>query len=382
MDNPAAVVAAQQQVDLSKLPLYHANSKKDVFTAEEWVERVQRAKDAGNWNDNLTTSYVYNALREGALTWYRTLKWSNVNNQVWADVKQAFLEAYGTTHTSRTTTTALHELKQNSDSVIEYYTKVVEVMSDLQALLPPGGLGQPAVGIKPEIAALQGFNGLANDIKTSQVTDLIDFGAQKMIYFVATQIFVSGLKPELRTEVMKQNPVTIMAACTLAQTHEKINLSKKTTNTVGGSIISEITDGDEADQLQLQIDELQKRKTWALSKRPWQASGGAGNFGQNRNPGTANSGSGYNPNNGGNSGANSFRRENPARGKKCHYCKKMNHFQRDCKKRIAENGQMVSPPKGVSEQRTADDPDGHNSHPFSQQGQQFGPMESLFGSLN
>ena len=93
------------------------------------------------------------------------------------------------------------------------------------------------------------------------------------------------------------------------------------------------------------------------------------------------SGSGYS-NNGGNSGSGAFRRENPARGKKCHYCKKMNHFQRECKKRLAENGQMVSPPKGVSEQRTADDPDGYNCHPFSQQGQQLGPMESLFGSLN
>ena len=65
----AAVLATQQQVDLYKLPLYHANAKKDLFTAEEWVEHVQRAKDAGTWNDVTTTSYVYNTLREGALTW-------------------------------------------------------------------------------------------------------------------------------------------------------------------------------------------------------------------------------------------------------------------------------------------------------------------------
>ena len=34
----AAVLNAQRQVNLSRLPLYHANPKKDVFTAEEWVE--------------------------------------------------------------------------------------------------------------------------------------------------------------------------------------------------------------------------------------------------------------------------------------------------------------------------------------------------------
>jgi hypothetical protein len=159
------MLAAQRQVDLSKIPLFHANSKKDCFTAEEWVERVQRAKDAGTWDDVTTTTYVYNAMRDGALTWYRTLKWSNVDNDNWAAVKQAFLEAYGTTHTSRTTTTALHELKQNSDSVIDYYTKVVEAMSDLQALLPDGALGRPAVPFEPEMLAIAEFRDLDQAIK-------------------------------------------------------------------------------------------------------------------------------------------------------------------------------------------------------------------------
>ena len=37
----AGVLAANQQVDLPKLPLYHTNAEKDVFTAEEWVEQVE-----------------------------------------------------------------------------------------------------------------------------------------------------------------------------------------------------------------------------------------------------------------------------------------------------------------------------------------------------
>ena len=369
-----ALVAAQQQVDLSKLPLYHANSKKDTFTAEEWVERVQRAKDAGVWNDVLTTSYVYNALREGALTWYRTLKWSNVDNTDWNAVKQAFLEAYGTTHTSRTTTTALQDLKQNNDTVIDYYTKVVEVMSDLQALMPPGTIGAPALTFAPEIVALAGFNALADAIKDGTVERIANHGAQRMIYFLATQVFINGLKPEIRAEVMKQNPLTIMNACTMAQTVEKINTAKKPSNTIGGSILEiDLENAGESemqiDQLQAQIDELQKRKTWIANRRPW--------TGQNGTGGAQTGNRGF----GGNSAGNPFKKENPARGKKCHYCKKMNHFQRDCKKRIRENGQMVSPPARVNEQRETNDPDDRNCHPFSE-GQQFGQLDSLFGALN
>ena len=274
-----AVVNAQRQVDLSRLPLYHANHKKDVFTAEEWVERVQRAKDAGTWNDAATTSYVYNALREGALTWYRTLKWSNVDNQVWAEVKTAFLEAYGTTHTSRTTATAINDLKQGTDSVIDYYTKVVEVMSDLQALMPPDGLGRPDVLFSPEIRALAGYVGLAADNKTGAADTLIQFGAQRMIYFVATQIFINGLKPEIRTEVMKANPVTIMRACNEAQTIEKISATKKQTTTTNGTHISSLDENPDnsPEELQLQIDELQRRKQWATRR--------TGNSGQSGSPG-------------------------------------------------------------------------------------------------
>ena len=367
-----AVVNAQRQVDLSRLPLYHANHKKDVFTAEEWVERVQRAKDAGTWNDAATTSYVYNALREGALTWYRTLKWSNVNNQVWAEVKTAFLEAYGTTHTSRTTATAINDLKQGTDSVIDYYTKVVEVMSDLQALMPPDGLGRPDVLFSPEIRALAGYVGLAADNKTGAADTLITFGAQRMIYFVATQIFINGLKPEIRTEVMKANPVTIMRACTEAQTIEKISATKKqtTTSNGNGTHIAGIDENQDnsPEELQLQIDELQRRKQWATRR--------TGNSGQSGSPGYPGQSGSY----GNRTGGGNNRKPNPAKGKMCHYCKKVNHFQKDCRARLAAGAPMVPPPNRVSETRpTGEDPDIRYCHPFQQE--QYG-MDGLYAHLN
>ena len=361
-----AALAAARQVDLSKLPLFHANPKTDAFTAEEWAERVQLAKDGGPWDDALATSYVYNALRDGALTWYRTLKWSNIDNRNWAEVKQAFLEAYGTTHTSRTTATALNELKQGNDSVIDYYTKVVEVMSDLQALLPPNGLGLPTTPYPAEITAVAQFRDLREEIRTGAATALVEYGAQRMIYFIATQIFVSGLKAEIRTEVMKSNPLTVMAACTAAQTIEKINTAKKP-STSNDHIVAAIGDSGETDespeQIQAQIDELQRRKQWVSKKQS-----GSG-------PSWAGGGSTFKP------GGTNQRGRNPAMGKKCHYCKKLNHFQKDCRARIAAGAPMIPPPGRVSEQRpTNDSADGQYAHPFA--GQAYSALDGIYGTLN
>ena len=381
MDDPQVLLEAARQVDLSKIPLFHANTKKDVFTPEEWIDRVQRAKDAGTWNDATTTSYVYNALREGALTWYRSLNCSGVNNTIWAEVKTAFLKAYGTTHTSRTTTTTINDLKQGSHTVIDYYTKVVEAMTDLQALMPPNALGRPAVLYRPEIQAVDQFRAVPENIRVGCVDDHVKFGAQQMIYFVATQIFINGLNSDIRAEVMKANPVTIMDACTEAQTIEKINKSNKT---VGASNLIASIDGananpEEDDDLKHQIDEL-KRRHWA-AKRTFNPSNGNG-AARSGNGARGNSNGGYS---GGNPNNNNNKRSNPAQGKKCHYCKKLNHFQKECRARLSAGAPMVPPPGRVAEQRPAgNDPDGRNCHPFSEGGQ-YDALDAIYnayGPLN
>jgi hypothetical protein len=52
MANQAAAAAAKAQlaVERSKLPLFHADPKKDQFTGDQWLERFENARAAGNWN--------------------------------------------------------------------------------------------------------------------------------------------------------------------------------------------------------------------------------------------------------------------------------------------------------------------------------------------
>ena len=72
-DHEQAAVEAQRQVDLSKIPFFHGDVKQDQFTPEQWIDRVNRARVAGNWNNEKTASYLYNSFRDKALTWFRTL---------------------------------------------------------------------------------------------------------------------------------------------------------------------------------------------------------------------------------------------------------------------------------------------------------------------
>jgi hypothetical protein len=46
----AGAKEAQLSVQQSKLPLFHAEAKKDLFTEDQWLERFEKCRQAGNWN--------------------------------------------------------------------------------------------------------------------------------------------------------------------------------------------------------------------------------------------------------------------------------------------------------------------------------------------
>jgi hypothetical protein len=72
MTNAAAAAATtsktQLAVEQSKLPLFHADPKRDQFTGDQWLGRFENSREASNWNAQRTKSYFYNALRDAALS--------------------------------------------------------------------------------------------------------------------------------------------------------------------------------------------------------------------------------------------------------------------------------------------------------------------------
>ncbi len=76
-----------RQADLAKHPLF-SGDKTDIFTCEQWISRVQRAKDSSGWNNARTMTYVLNALRGSAFAYTRSINLAaGVNIDDWDSFK-------------------------------------------------------------------------------------------------------------------------------------------------------------------------------------------------------------------------------------------------------------------------------------------------------
>jgi hypothetical protein len=223
----------QRQVELSKLPLFFGSKDKDQFTAEQWVERIRRAKDSARWNDAQTMSAVYNALRAKALAWFESLRRSNINQDVWEDFLKAFLEAYSTTKTSRTTTLNLADLRQGgNECVVDFYPRVIRVIDDIEAMTP-ANFAAPAAPFPAEFLAIQAFVAVGAAVKRDCVNTLVKTGATQAFNFIGLHLFIAGLKPYLREEIMKAPPADLYAAFQAASALEKIHTEpRKSTSTM------------------------------------------------------------------------------------------------------------------------------------------------------
>ena len=127
-----------RQVDLARLPLW-SGSKDSIFSAEQWIERIDKARapTAGNWTVPTTMSYVYNALRGDAIVWFDALTTLGYDSADWTDFKAAFIRTYGTTKTARTAALNLSDIKQGAtESAARYISRVIKIISDVRDLAP------------------------------------------------------------------------------------------------------------------------------------------------------------------------------------------------------------------------------------------------------
>ena len=54
---------------VTRIPVWNGDGK-DAFTAEQWLEHIEKARQAAGWDDATTMSFIYCSLRGEALLWY------------------------------------------------------------------------------------------------------------------------------------------------------------------------------------------------------------------------------------------------------------------------------------------------------------------------
>ena len=147
----AAAEQAQLNVEQSKLPLFHGDKSKDQFTGDQWLERFENAKEAGNWNAARTTSYFYNSMRGLALRWYRMLSVAKINANDYEQLRASFVENYGVQVSNKIVIADFNNLKQRAtEPVQEFFSRVGDIAYNYNAKKPNADIMGPVPEVDEE----------------------------------------------------------------------------------------------------------------------------------------------------------------------------------------------------------------------------------------
>ena len=329
--NAAAMQNALTQHDRVRrstdLPLFYAKKEKDTITAKFLIERLEAAAVVATYDDARKCNELFLTLREDALQWWKTLDNEDVNRADWEEVKGQFLAAWDPRATPRTICMNLTDLTQRStESVQQYYLRVAAIFRKFFQIQPATDLPAIVETVPDAVdaAVADGFleaiqlEGAVHERKITQ-------------RFVLKQIFISGLREDIRSKVMEADKETLSETLVYARDMEIILNDRKKSSNVS-AIQPEAEDApigiNEEDIEAINAVRTQQGKTpWRFNK----TNQSPGRYNGNNRP--------YRPNNG--------PQRNDARqgANRCHYCGIPGHFQDQCRKRLREKGQMKYPTK-------------------------------------
>ena len=273
------------------LPLFFGNKTRDTTTAPALLDRINIAAEIANWNQARRCQEFYMILRDRALVWWNTLDdIEGLNKADWDQVSREFKNAYAPKFSAKTNCTNFTDLYQRSgETVQDFYLRVAEAFKNMTD-------AKPAF-----IGAIRAADDAPREaLKAEGVVD--------MSRFFLTQLFLAGLKEEIRLRTMESGPERIHEAVDTAREIETIFSDRKSQSK--GTVISAIGEQTQESTLEApeQFDEEEIEAINAIR------------FKKGKKP--------FRPNNGGRPKV------------RCHYCKKPGHIQKFCFTRKNENGEF------------------------------------------
>lgn len=327
MANAQALLEAQRQVELGKIPLWYGDSTKDAFTAEQWIERIENCRTTAAWNDQSTIGYMYAALRGRAIHWYTNAKFRRVDTAVWNEVKEDFLKVYAPSKTVRSTVANLEVKQGATESVCDYASRVTIIVTDLYSIIET--YVHPANDnlFGAQISVMDAVTALTQAVRRTEHDRIRLIGEDRVIQLIAVNLFVAGLKQHIRQKMVVRRYHTFSDAFDAAMNFET-QLSEPKRNAIvlavnhdegedEHSSNDDQTDDDEEEGLVAEINKLSAK----LSKTRLKRSSNKSRTKSKPSNGASNS-TGYNV---------------------CRYCKQPGHLQYTCAKRRTDRAPMVGP---------------------------------------
>jgi Retrotransposon gag protein len=296
-----ALVNAQNQIELGKIPIFFGDKSKDAFTAEHWLERIELSRNTAPWTDVQTVNYFYQALRGNAVKWWAFIKDNGVNMTDWTAVAEKFLAAYGTTVTERSAVANLRLQQLSKESCADYAGRVTMAMREHNATAwqrPPVANAQlmdaffgPATAANVHPVAFFD-NAATNANKQRALAFIREQQSKHERDILARNVYISGLRKEIREEILKMNdPKPYMETV-----EDAMRLERQLSDPHKEHQVTEVEEGE--------VDAI-KRSHKKGQKTSYHSGSGA----------------------------------SKPKSYKCFYCGLMGHIQPNCNKRKRENGQ-------------------------------------------
>jgi len=298
------------------LPLFYGRKEKDSVTARLLIDRFQTASRIANWDANQVRKIeeFYLILRDRALVWWKSLEDipdfpvdENGRYNNWNRVKEEFLAAYAVRYTAKSACTNFQDLVQRSgENVQDFYLRVSEAYQRLRE-------SRPAAMFE-----------VRYDVDPIVEEDLKKEGIDDMGRFFLHQLFLAGLKEDIRVKTMEAGHDNVQQSLATARETEAI-LNDKSKRSLLSAIQQEGSDLESEEFEEFFSNYLANRDESELE--PWEESYldkvNAIRVHKGKKPFRA--------------GGKRFNKSTVV----CRYCNIKGHFQKECKKRLRDGKPQV-----------------------------------------
>jgi Retrotransposon gag protein len=301
------------------LPLFYGRKEKDSVTARLLIDRFQTASWIAAWDANQVRKIeeFYLILRDRALIWWKSLEDipdfpvdANGRYNDWNRVKDEFLAAYAVRYTAKSACTNFQDLVQRSgENVQDFYLRVSEAYQRLRESRP-----EAMFAVRYNVVPIVG-------------ADLKKEGIDDMGRFFLHQLFLAGLKEDVRVKTMEAGHDTLQLSLATARETEAI-LNDKSKRSLLSAIQQERADIESEEFEDFFSNYLANRDDSDME--PWEE-----NYVDKVN--AIRMQNGKRPFKTGGGGKRPFNKATVI----CRYCNIKGHFQKECKKRLREGKPQV-----------------------------------------
>ena len=273
-----------------------------LVNGKDWLDRFERSAIIAKWNtDERKILEFEQLLRDAADDWWKGLRdYDDLDLKQWATIRSEFLKNFDPKGTAKTICSNFKDLHQKPnelvttfrDRISKVFRKIEDATPDHMKVTKVEGHGINAAGAKL----------------------IHDASYKATLVLVQSQIFVAGLRENLRIRVMESGKINgpIRELVEYARELEDIDKDRKgqipaikTIQEDETPSVNAVTSLDTLDEEELKaVNAIRQAK----GRPQWNKSG---------------------PN-----GA-------PKKGLKCRYCQKLGHMQKECRSRARDNAPMV-----------------------------------------